>query len=532
MAGVLLKELQHCYTKFDAENIIKKKALLNKIKVDQLSAKQLLLFHNLLLFLLAYASDEKMRSMVEKKLEQISRCIKSNEELKVKLCNSGLPFTSTIASFSFDAIQYLFEHRHCALSYHSSADPAIPLRTVLQHSLPSIERDEALEYDDDNTFLKTIHIGEQEKTDFIIGEFLNMSCPTKLKDKEWQSLKMFFEIKFTDKLFSLSFNRMDNVDFFYHKEISKNIDKQKIMSTRLPKPKKLTEKEMDKLTDVIKKTMVLYVRETDPSTYLEIKSLKYYTLERGLSIALFGMSEERQLPLESYIGYTLFKNGIPISYGGSWVFGAYARFGINVFDPYRGGESELIMAQLLRTYSQVFNLKTIEIESYQIGNNNEDGIKSGAYWFYYKFGFRSNTVELLTLGENEYEKIKKDKNYRTPEKKLLTLANANMTLSFDGRQHPYIIGYTKGLSLWLKNNFNGSRYRAVKESRLLLMKDLGINDQHKLCKCVSFEEWSLIYGFKYKGNIEALHLIKELILLKSKDAYKYNRVLTQLLAMS
>lgn len=531
MVGRVLKQLQDCYTKFDVENITKKKALLNNIEVDQLSAKQLLLFHKFLLFLLAYASDAKMKSMAVNKLYEISRLLKSNETLKTKLCNSGLPFTSTIASFSFDAIKYLFTHRHCVLSYHSSADSALPLRTVLQHSLPSIERDEAMEYENDDEFLKAINISAHEKTDFIIGEFLNMSCSNKLKDKEWQSLKMFFEIRFTDKLFSLSFNRLDYEDIFFHTELNKNIDRKKILSTSLPKPSKLTDEERVILAEVIKKAMVLYVRETDPSTYMEQESLKYYSLGRGISIALFGMNEERQLPLENYIGYTLFKNGMPISYGGSWVFGSYARFGINVFEPYRGGESELILSQILRTYIHVFNVKTIEIESYQIGNNNEDGIKSGAYWFYYKFGFRSKDKHLQILAKDEFEKIRLDKNYRTPEKILLTLAKNNMALNLDGKQHPYIISYTKGLSLWIKKNFNGSRCRAVKESGLLLMKDLEINDQHKLCKRIAFEEWSLIYGFKYKERKEVLILIRELIILKSKDAYRYNRVLTKLITL-
>ena len=61
--------------------------------------------------------------------------------------------------------------------------------------------------------------------------------------------------------------------------------------------------------------MALTGRETDPATYLDARSLRIFDLERGLSVAIFGMTPERQLVLESYVGFTLFKNGLPVAYG-------------------------------------------------------------------------------------------------------------------------------------------------------------------------------------------------------------------------
>ena len=139
---------------------------------------------------------------------------------------------------------------------------------------------------------------------------------------------------------------------------------------------------------VVKNSMAITARETDPTTYMDAGSLKVYHLERGVSIATYSMIPSRQLPLESYIGYTAFKNGFPVAYGGFWVFGDRSNFGINIFESYRSGESGFVMIQLLRVFRQVFHIKTFEVEPYQFGLDNPEGIVSGAFWFYYRFGFR------------------------------------------------------------------------------------------------------------------------------------------------
>ena len=119
--------------------------------------------------------------------------------------------------------------------------------------------------------------------------------------------------------------------------------------------------------------MVLTGRETDTSTYMDENSFRLFELERGISVAIYGMTPERQLPLESYVGYTLFKNGFPAAYGGAWVFGERSLFGINVFEQFRGGESGFILCQLLRVYRQAFNVNYFEVEPYQFGLDNPEG---------------------------------------------------------------------------------------------------------------------------------------------------------------
>jgi hypothetical protein len=174
-----------------------------------------------------------------------------------------------------------------------------------------------------------------------------------------------------------------------------------LMNQPLPPPRRLGADARAELVRVLRNTMALTSRETDPATYLDARALRVYALERGLAVALFGMTPERQLPLESYVGFTLFKNGLPVAYGGAWVMGERAAFGMNIFEPFRGGESGFMMCQVLRAYRQAFKVRYFEVDAHQFGLDNPDGIASGAFWFYYRHGFRPLSAPLQRLALQE-----------------------------------------------------------------------------------------------------------------------------------
>lgn len=139
---------------------------------------------------------------------------------------------------------------------------------------------------------------------------------------------------------------------FLQPDLLRKFDPMAVMNERLPTPRRMTDDQRADAIQVLKNTMALTRRETDPATYLDPTTLRVYDLARGLTCAIFGMTPDRQLPLESHVSLTLFKSGFPVAYGGSWIMGERAAFGMNIFEPFRGGESGLMMCQVLRTYRQ------------------------------------------------------------------------------------------------------------------------------------------------------------------------------------
>jgi hypothetical protein len=74
------------------------------------------------------------------------------------------------------------------------------------------------------------------------------------------------------------------------------------------------------------------------------------------------------------------------------------------------------------------------IDPYQVGYENEEGIESGAFWFYRKLGFRPTDPEVLQLTEKEERKIATRKGYRTSARTLRKLAQSPMIFELDQRR--------------------------------------------------------------------------------------------------
>ena len=154
--------------------------------------------------------------------------------------------------------------------------------------------------------------------------------------------------------------------------------------------------------DVARATLALLARETDPVTWPAVDGVRWFDLGRGMTIALYPMHPARRFALDSHVGFLLFKNGLPVAYGGGWPFLGSCRIGVNVFPAYRGGESALLFCQVLRTYAQRYGVARFVVEPYQFGAGNREGLQSGALWFYWRLGFRPVDARAAALGAAEF----------------------------------------------------------------------------------------------------------------------------------
>ena len=87
----------------------------------------------------------------------------------------------------------------------------------------------------------------------------------------------------------------------------KKFDERELINKKLPAPKKLSEADKNTIIEKARIALFLLNRETEPVVYCNADGLLFYELEHGLSIALFSILPERRLPLESYIGFMMFK---------------------------------------------------------------------------------------------------------------------------------------------------------------------------------------------------------------------------------
>ena len=108
----------------------------------------------------------------------------------------------------------------------------------------------------------------------------------------------------------------------------------------------------------------------------------------GLAFALVGMLPERRLLLPAVYGGLTLQNGVPIGYVQLDLLGRHAELSFNQFETFRDGGSARAFARFVAVTHHLFGCDGFSIEPYQLGQGNEEGIESGAWWFYHRFGFR------------------------------------------------------------------------------------------------------------------------------------------------
>jgi hypothetical protein len=184
--------------------------------------------------------------------------------------------------------------------------------------------------------------------------------------------------------------------------------------------------------DLMREVMTVRRRELWGTTHGDPAHVLRADVGRGLAIYLWGLPSERRLPLRAYVAGFSLKNGVPINYIEAIGLGEWLEVGFNTFYTFRDGESAWNYAQALRLLHQVLGVTCVAVYPYQIGQDNEEAIESGAFWFYRKLGFRPGRPDLLRVAEREERKIAAMPGYRTPARTLRRLADGHMFLELPG----------------------------------------------------------------------------------------------------
>ena len=362
---------------------------------------------------------------------------------------------------------------HYRVEFDSFWQPEISLSQALTFTLPSVESDLSGVGYEGRGLLEHLVPRSGDRLAFLLSEFSRLDNRPALKDYLFDGLQLYLRLVPTDRSFSKAFNCLATPAPYFHSDLVKQVDVKAVLSRPLPSPRGLKPADRAAVITAARQAMMLLQRETDPTTHLDPASMRVFDLERGVCVAIYGMIARRQLPLESYVGYTLFKNGYPAAYGGAWVFGRRALFGINVFEAFRGGESAFLVCQLLRVYVKVFGVTYFEVEPYQYGKGNSEGIRSGAFWFYYRHGFRPVEPDLASLALIERKRIVDDPSYRTPAPVLRRLADGNIALQLALRVPASVAAVRAKITRHVQSHYGGNRVLAESECRRSFIKTAG-----------------------------------------------------------
>jgi len=518
-----LLKLKSLVFQFDQSFDKEKTQLLNELitfgSFKQQSFQQ---FHQLLMAMIAYPSSKALLDMVTATMRKLVLQLEKNVSLQNKLIGTGLLHTAIECNFSYAKILYVTQKFPNQISIHSASSNTETQKSILKLLLPLVEYSKIFEGEKD--LKHRIAQFHSSKTQTDLEWLLQLIQQSNLESKTqaiiYNQLGIFIQWKVSEIENSVSFLRGAQLPTYYHtKPLDKKVNLHEIIQQKLPAPVKLSDKDKERIIDAAKMTLFYLYRETEPFTNANKDDITLFQLDKGISIALFGSTIDKRYSLESYIGYLVFKNNIPASYGGGWIFGERSQFGINILESFRGGESGLIICELLRVYHQYFGATRFVVKPYQFGLHNPEAIKTGAFWFYYKLGFRPENEELRKLAFEEEQQKLTNPNYKSAITTLKKYTKSNLALILSETSYPNFDSeiVSQKITKHINEHFNGDRQKALMVCYKQLKESIGLDKKWKAEDIEYAKQLAILFHVqpnskswqqKHKKNIQLLIQLK------------------------
>ncbi len=183
----------------------------------------------------------------------------------------------------------------------------------------------------------------------------------------------------------------------------------------------------ERLIALALEAMVTHARDLDVFSYGDPRDVRLVDCGEGLQFAAIGALPERRLLLESVYGFLTLKNGVPTGYLLTSALYGSAEVAYNVFETYRGAQAAATYGRVLAMTRKLFNVDAFTIFPYQLGGaGNDEGLHSGAWWFYRKLGFAPRHRAARRLMAREEARLGRDPRHRSSLATLRKLGEHNL----------------------------------------------------------------------------------------------------------
>jgi hypothetical protein len=425
----LLLQLRKARATFGAEAEVLKRALLHELESVRLTtAAQLTAYHEDLLFLVAFPGEPETRAMAEEELARfVQRSRRVTAAARVQLDNSGIAGTVARPALAWPVAQSLAEE-DIDVDWRNLEEHE-PLDALVARLASPAER-EACEGGDYNSqqWIALAKCRGEKDAGWLIREAA-AARPQSAIATAWDEAQVPLRWVFGDSKRSITHARLP-VRSPVRGSGFRRLDEPTAVHVVRPLPgiRRLGRRHAAAVVDLARSALAARAREVHAMNYPNLDEVHLADLGEGTALALIGVPVDQRLTFEANYGYLLLSNGVPIGYGGVSPLYRQANTGINIFDPYRGSEAAFLWAQMLRTFRTLFGVRRFIINGYQFGAGNSEAIGSGAYWFYYRLGFRPSLAENVSLAAQETERLRREPGSRTKPAVLRRLAHGDLYL--------------------------------------------------------------------------------------------------------
>ncbi len=437
-AARLLEGLEELKRPSGAQGRRRLRALLGRLARARFQdAKSLVRVHEALLFMRAYPQGRQLLRQTEKLLRSFGRFVDGASEAGVDLGPLAAPEVSGLARTEFSVLLGYETVRWLARAHPSRAEinwddyeETAHLFAVLPRLLPLFEEDS---YVDTHTpfraWLRAAKRRGETDLGWLVRNFERLPLDDRQRPALFDPLKIWVRWRLGDSASSRTRARLPARKVFFHdgpflgrRDVSLA---RELESSPLP-VEKLARREAEKVLAVARDVMAVRVRELYGFSHPDERTVVRADAGRGTEIYCWGVPPAWRFPLLAYLCGLVSKNGVPVAYAEALTFFERSEVGFNLFYTFREGESAWAYARVLRLFRQLHGVETFSVEAYQLGGSgNEEGVASGAFWFYRKLGFRTVEPEPTRLMLAEERRMASRPGYRTPPATLRRLASGN-----------------------------------------------------------------------------------------------------------
>ena len=460
-----------------------RRALLRVLEHAELrAAAQVMQLHELLCFLHAYPDDEAVFEQVSRMLRGFSRR-PDVQRLRRRLVNTGIAGTDIVYPFGFSTAKWLAARCEDRLSVEW-ADVARPETVAGRLQLFSLWAERPV-FDepplDGRAWLDRLR-GNESDAAFLINRSAALPIRGMANDHLYDELGLTLRLSAGPNAPDRTRARVAGRRLVKQRTPLR-LGRPDIVAEIVRPPKRIRRlgtRRAEKLLDLARESMVTRARDLYTFTAANPQDACLVDCGDGLEFFCIGVDPEQRLLLDAVYGMLTIRNGVPIGYALFSALWRSSEVAYNVFESFRGGESAWIYGRLLATIRAMFGADTFTIDPYQLGHHNDEGLQSGAWWFYYKLGFRPWDSAVARLARSEAAKVAARKGYRTGPGTLRKLVSANLFLQL-GPPRRDVIGAIPtgaiGLAVtdYLNTRFGSDRERATEELAAEAAARLGVD---------------------------------------------------------
>ncbi len=433
----LLDQLDELKPQFGGNQEQKIERILSRIARQKFSdAESLIRFHEILLFIRAYPQTAGILRQVEETLSSFGDRVRVLQDLGADLSPLDNPEVSGIAgtyvtdTFTYNIVRWLFERHPAQVKFDWEwFEDESRLAATWPRFMPLLEEDAFVEANVPYVeWLRAASVKGRGLNElaWLMQRFESISLTERAE--LYDSLKLY--VRWTPSYKATRTGmKLPVRDVYYHPQPliqRRDISLRDELESPSPALKRLSAQEGQAILDMTRETSTMRYRELYGFTHGDAKRVFQGSIGRGVELFLIGVFPGLRLPLRAYHAAMIFKNGVPIGYFEGLSLFERMESGFNLYYSFRDGETAWIYARTLSVFRHLLGVTTFSLDPYQIGYENEEGIESGAFWFYRKFGFRPTRPELLELTLAEERKMSRRPSYRTSKAMLRRLAGGPM----------------------------------------------------------------------------------------------------------